>query len=113
LRSGLRIDQRREPLEIPPHLLALLRRLAQDVPASRVDLQFHRLPDRLQRPVELPRVGGVPPEAPTTNKAASCSLFEMFGVDTTYATRWPSGAIWTSTMERSFISSSTEIGRFA
>jgi hypothetical protein len=63
------------------------------------------------RTVSPSRVG-VPPVAETTNSAGSCSFLGRLGVDTTYATCWPSGAIWTSTMERSFMRSSTDIGGF-
>ena len=43
-----------KPLEIPLHLLALLRGLAQDVSASRVDVELHRLAHGLECPIELP-----------------------------------------------------------
>jgi hypothetical protein len=46
-----------------------------------------------------------------TYSAAWCSFFSSDGVDTTYATRRPSGDIRTSTIDRSFISSSIVGGR--
>src|SRR5262245_36980647 len=52
----LSLNPPREPLEVPPHLLALLHRLAQYVAAARVDVEFYGFAQGLQRAIELPRV---------------------------------------------------------
>src|SRR5262245_12887620 len=54
---------------------------------------------------------GDPPLAGTRNSAASCSFFGSDGVDTTYATRCPSGEMRASTMARSVMRSSTVTAR--
>src|SRR5712691_3867613 len=46
-----------EPLEIPPHLLALQHWFVEHVPAPRVDVELHGLAQSLERAVVLPRAG--------------------------------------------------------